>query len=81
MRTRWPWITVLAAAVAIFNPLGFEIIGSAIRYSPTDWLRDLWVIVTLAGVAIIIGLALIEWFVRGRLNVRAAARAGTEILS
>jgi hypothetical protein len=72
---------MLAAAVAIFNPLGLEIIGSAISYSPTDWLRDLWVVVTLAGTAIIVALGLIEWFVRGRTIARAAARPSTEILS
>ena len=72
---------MLAAAVAIFNPLGLEIIGSSIAYSPTDWLRDLWVIVTLAGVAIIVALGLIEWFVRGRMIARAATRAEAEIVS
>lgn len=64
--TRLPWITLIVAAIVVFNPLGWEIIGKAIRYTPTDWLRDLWVIVTLTGAAILTLMACIEIWYRGR---------------
>jgi len=69
--TRLPWFTLVAAAVLILNPLGLEIVGSAIRYSPTDWLRDLWVLVTLSGLAVLALLGVLEAWYRGR-RARAA---------
>jgi hypothetical protein len=78
--TRLPWFTLLAAAVLILNPLGWEIVGSAIRYSPTDWLRDLWVLVALTGVAVLVVMGCLEAWYRGRrLRARLAERnLGTE---
>lgn len=75
MRTQWPWITLLVAAVAIFNPVGWAFVGAAIRYSVTDWLRDLAVVVTLTGAAILIAMGLIEWWLRRRHLAKLAARA------
>jgi TRAP-type C4-dicarboxylate transport system permease small subunit len=78
--TRVPWFTLVAAAVLILNPLGWEIVGSAIRYSPTDWLRDLWVLVALIGVAVLVVMGGLEAWYRGRrLRAKAAERnLGTE---
>jgi hypothetical protein len=75
MRTQWPWITLLIAAVAIFNPVGWAFVGAAIRYSVTDWLRDLAVAVTLIGAAILIVLGLVEWLLRRRYLTRRRGAA------
>ena len=77
---RLPWLTLIAATILILNPLGWNIIGSAIRYSPTNWLRDLWVLVTLIGVAVLVVMGCLEaWYRRRRLRASAAARnLGTE---
>jgi hypothetical protein len=73
MKTQWPWITLLVAAVAIFNPVGWAFVSAAIRYSVTDWLRDLAVVVTLTGAAILIAMGLIEWWLRRRYLARLNA--------
>lgn len=75
MKTQWPWITLVIAAVAVFNPVGWAFVSAAIRYSVTDWLRDLAVVVTLTGAAILIAMGLIEWWLRRRYLARLAARA------
>jgi hypothetical protein len=41
----------------------------------TDWLRDLAVVVTLTGAAILIAMGLIEWWLRRRHLAKLAARA------
>ena len=74
--SRWPWVTIVAALVLICNPIGFEILLSAIRYSPTDWLRDLWVQVAAGTAVLIILAACLEWVVRAR---RAKRRSLVEL--
>lgn len=76
MKTQWPWITLLLAAAVIFNPVGWAFLTSAIRYSPTDWLRDLSVLISAVGAAVLIVLVLIEWLVRRRMLAKKAAKAG-----
>jgi hypothetical protein len=77
---RLPWFTLVAAAVLILNPLGWEIVGSAIRYSATDWLRDLWVMVTLIGLAVLALLGGLEACYRGRRarTAKTERELGTE---
>lgn len=70
MRRRIPWIMLVLTAIAILNPLGLEIVSAALRYSVTDWLRDLWVTITLAGAAVALVLGLIEWRIRTRIAAR-----------
>jgi hypothetical protein len=63
MRT-WPWITSVLTGILLLLPLTWDIVGSAIRQSPTDWLRELWLIISLTGLAAILVLALAEWQIR-----------------
>jgi hypothetical protein len=74
MKSPWPWFTLILTVVVIFNPYGLEIVSSAIRYSPTDWFRDLWVMITLAGAAILVILGLIEWRIRKTMTTRRVRR-------
>lgn len=76
MTTRWPWISMVLAAITILNPVGLAFLESAIKYSPTDWLRDLSVIIVLSGAAILLLIGFIEWFIRRRLAARRMAVAG-----
>jgi hypothetical protein len=65
-RTLWPWLTIAAGLALVFNPLGIEIVGSALVRSPTDWLSGLWVLVTAVAAAVMIVLAVIECALRAR---------------
>lgn len=72
---RLPWITLLAAAILTLNPLGREIVGSALRFSPTDWLREVWLLVVLIGVAVLVVMGCLEAWYRGRrLRAKAAGQ-------
>jgi hypothetical protein len=79
--TLWPWVTTILAGLAILNPLGLELIAGALRYAPTDWLRDLWRMVALSGLAVLILMAWLECHVRSRILRRRSAlpRVGGEL--
>jgi hypothetical protein len=73
-RTRWPWITMCVGLALVFNPLGIELVGSAIAPSGSDWLAGLWrIVVAVAAVALAV-LGIIEYALRARrlrLSVQA----------
>ena len=65
-RTRWPWITMCVGLALVFNPLGIELIGSALAPSGSDWLAGLWRIVVAVAAAVIAVLGIIEYALRAR---------------
>ncbi|WP_035684016.1 hypothetical protein [Bradyrhizobium sp. Cp5.3] len=65
-RTLWPWFTIGAGLVLVFNPLGIEVVGSAIAPSATDWLASLWRFVAVVAAAVLVVLAVIEFALRAR---------------
>jgi hypothetical protein len=69
---RWPWITVLLAAVAALNPLGLDIIQTAF-FSGEALARNIWQPIVLCAAAIFAVLIGLEWWIRRRLLVRHAA--------
>jgi hypothetical protein len=73
MITRCPWVTAVVAAIIVMTPPAREIFYGAF-ISRERFLQDLMQIIYLAGVAIAILLAVIEWGVRV-LIVRRRARA------
>jgi hypothetical protein len=73
-RTNWPWFSIGLGAIVIFNPLGLGVLSSAIAPSPTDWLAQFWLMVSVAGAVLLLILAWIEWVVRARMLRRSAAQ-------
>ena len=65
-RSRWPWFTITAGLAIVFNPLGIEILGSALAHSAGDWLWGLWVSISAAAAAILVVLATLEFALRAR---------------
>jgi hypothetical protein len=65
--SRWPWVTTVIAGLVVLNPIGLAFTGAAIAYSPTDWLRDLSVTVAASGGTLLIAMAAIEYYIRGRM--------------
>ena len=65
-RTRWPWITMVIGLVLVFNPLGIELVGSAVAPSGSDWLAGLWRIVVAVAAAVLVVLGIIEYALRAR---------------
>jgi hypothetical protein len=65
-RTRWPWFTIAAGLVVVFNPLGINILGSALAHSPSDWLWELWAMMSAAAAVVLVVLGIIEFALRAR---------------
>ncbi len=63
MRTRWPWISLLTAIVAIVSPLGREVIHNAFS-SGEQLSRNIAQPFFLIGLAILILMGALEWLVR-----------------
>ena len=63
MRTRWPWISLLTAIVAIVSPLGREVIHNAF-FSGEQLSRNIAQPIFLIGLAILILMGALEWLVR-----------------
>jgi hypothetical protein len=69
---RLPWFTLALAAFAALNPLGIEIIKAVAAWSPTDWLRQLWLAVLAGAVLLLVLIGAIECAIR---SLRARKRA------
>ncbi|CAN0334446.1 unnamed protein product [Phaeothamnion confervicola] len=65
--TRWPWVTTVIAGLVVLNPFGLAVVGAALKYSVIDWLRDLWLMVAGIGTAVLVAMACIETYIRGRM--------------
>ncbi len=64
--TCWPWATTVIGAVAVINPLGLEIVRSALSSYSGDMLQGLWLMITFAGGAALIIGGIIEYRIRLR---------------
>lgn len=72
----WPWIATMVGGLAILNPYGLDIIGQAISFGPTNWLRDMVRTIALGGVAALLAMVFLETYIRGRMLRRRLAQAG-----
>jgi hypothetical protein len=71
-RMRWPWFTIALAGMLALSRPGLEVIGSVVRRSSTDWLVGLWTVVLAIACGVLLGLALIEYWLRRRWLTRRA---------
>jgi len=72
----WPWIATMVGGLAILNPYGLDVIGQAISYRPTNWLRDMVRTIALGGVAALLAMVFLETYIRGHMLRRRLAQAG-----
>lgn len=68
---RWPWIATVVAGLAIFNPPGLAVIWTAL-FQRGEMMWSLFA--TVAGVlaAVLVVIAVIECYIRGRIRRRRA---------
>ena len=62
---RWPWITILLAAIVILNPVGLDVIHSAF-FSSEQLSKNIWQPIAVAVFLVLLALIGIEWFIRKR---------------
>jgi hypothetical protein len=71
--SRWPWITTIVAGLVILNPIGLDILGQAITYRASNWMRELARTIAWSGAGTLIAITLIEYYIRGRMLRRRLA--------
>ncbi|MDB5567739.1 MAG: hypothetical protein JWP84_4305 [Tardiphaga sp.] len=67
--TSWPWITLLIAAAAALNPVGYDIIYNA-YHSGEQLARSLGQFLIYCALGILVALGLIEFGIRKVLILR-----------
>ena len=67
--TRWPWIAIATAALVILSPIGLSVVGSTLKHAAGDFMWPLAAMVTGSGLALLITMAAIEYYIRDR-NLR-----------
>jgi len=63
VRTQWPWVSMLLAAVLALNPIGLDVIYVAF-FSGEALSRDIWGPIALTGMAIAALVTVLEWRTR-----------------
>jgi hypothetical protein len=71
--SRWPWVTTIVAGLVVLNPLGLDLLGQAISYGASNWMRDFVRILAWSGAGALIVMTLIEYYIRGRMLRRRSA--------
>ena len=73
VKTPWPWISTLLAAVLVLNPLGLDIVHAAF-FSGEALSRGIWGPIALAAIAIMAVVVVLEWGIRVFFVNRRARR-------
>ena len=68
---RWPWFSMLLAAVAILNPLGQDIIYAAF-FSGEQLSRNIWQPIVGCTALMLALLIALEWWIRKKASARRA---------
>jgi hypothetical protein len=67
--TRWPWFTMVLAAIALFNPIGLGFVDAA--FLSTDQLsRNIARPIVLVAAAVLLAAGVLEWWLRSRSHGR-----------
>ena len=71
--TRWPWVTTVIASLVILNPIGLTVITSTLERSAANFMWQYFATVAAAVAAVLVVMALIECYIRGRILRRLLA--------
>jgi len=71
--TRWPWVTTVIASLVILNPIGLTVITSTLERSAANFMWQYFATVAAAAAAVLVVMALIECYIRGRILRRLLA--------
>ncbi len=67
---RWPWITLVLAAIVILNPAGLDVINAAF-FSGEQLSNNIWQPIALIAIFVLLALIALEWFIRKRRAAKA----------
>jgi hypothetical protein len=74
IRTRWPWVSTLLAAIATLNPLGLNVIDLAF-FSGEALSCNVWGPIALAAMLVMALMIVLEWRIRTLILTRRARGA------
>jgi membrane protein DedA with SNARE-associated domain len=77
---KWPWITMLAAALLAASPFGRDLFYLAF-VSGEQLSRNIAQPFLLMGIAILLALGAVEWWITRLLRKRRASHAAKEFMS
>jgi uncharacterized membrane protein len=75
VRTQWPWISILIAAIVALNPLGLDVIRLAF-FSNEALSRNIWGPIALTALALMVLIVVLEWSIR-KFIIKRHARGTT----
>jgi hypothetical protein len=67
---RWPWTTIVLAAVVLLNPVGISIMNAAF-FSGEQLSSNIWQPIALIAIFVLLALIALEWFIRKRRAAKA----------
>jgi hypothetical protein len=62
---RWPWISIMLAALVILNPVGLDIIEAAF-FSDEQLSNNIWQPIAIVAILLLLSLIALEWSIRKR---------------
>ena len=71
--TRWPWVTTVVAGLVILNPIGLAVVATTLDRSGSEFMWQYFAMVTAAVGGVLVVMALIECYIRGRILRRRLA--------
>ena len=71
--TRWPWVTTVVAGLLILNPIGLAVVATTLERSGSEFMWQYFAMVTAAVAGVLVVMALIECYIRGRILRRRLA--------
>jgi hypothetical protein len=74
--TRWPWVTTVIAVFVVLNPIGLTFLLATLKRSAGDLMWPLVSAVTVGCVCVLVVIAAIECYIRGRILRR---RRGSDL--
>jgi uncharacterized protein (DUF983 family) len=62
---RWPWISIVLAAIVILNPVGLDIIEAAF-FSNEQLSNNIWQPIAIVAILLLLSSIALEWSIRKR---------------
>jgi hypothetical protein len=68
----WPWVSTVIAGLTILNPIGLAVIWTALNPQGGDMMWSLFAVIAASVAAVLVVMAVIECYIRGRTLRRRA---------
>jgi hypothetical protein len=77
--TLWPWVATVVAGLLILNPIGLTVVAATLQRSGSDFMWQYFAMATAAVAGVLVVMASIECYIRGRIRRRRVAMGGEAV--